>query len=174
MPTVPTHAVAAVAIGTVFPRSRVPAAYWAYGAVCAMLPDADVIGFRLGVHYGDFLGHRGFTHSLSFAAVLALGVVLATRGGPGAGLRWLYLFLATASHGLLDACTDGGRGVALLAPFDNARYFFPFRPIVVSPIGVHDFLSSNVGPVLGSELQWVWLPSLILAAVGTVVTWRRP
>ena len=38
-----------------------------------------------------------------------------------------------ASHGVLDALTDGGSGVAFLAPFDDTRYFFPWRPIRVSP-----------------------------------------
>jgi inner membrane protein len=38
------------------------------GAVCAALPDIDVIGFRFGIDYGALLGHRGFTHSLAFAA----------------------------------------------------------------------------------------------------------
>ena len=39
-----------------------------------------------------------------------------------------------ASHGVLDALTDGGPGVAFLAPFDDTRYFFPWRPIRVSPL----------------------------------------
>lgn len=148
--------------------------YWVVGAVCAVAPDADVIGFRLGVRYGDFLGHRGFTHSLFFAALLAVAVVAAApAGGPGVGLRALYLFLATASHGLLDAFTDGGLGVALLAPFDNARYFFPVRPIAVSPIGLGGAFSSSIVPVLASELRWVWLPSALFAAVATLVARRQ-
>jgi hypothetical protein len=45
--------------------------------------------------------------------------------------RWVrpYFFVVTASHGALDAMTDGGLGIAFFAPFDNTRYFFPFRPI---------------------------------------------
>jgi hypothetical protein len=39
---------------------------------CSTIPDLDVMGFRFGIHHGDFWGHRGFTHSLAFAAVLAL------------------------------------------------------------------------------------------------------
>ncbi len=48
---------------------------------------------------------------------------------------WLFLFVATISHGILDALTDGGLGVAFFAPFVNTRYFFPWTPIKVSPIG---------------------------------------
>ena len=39
------------------------------------------------------------------------------------------------SHPLLDAMTDGGLGVALLWPFSNERFFAPWTPIPVSPIG---------------------------------------
>jgi len=35
-----------------------------------------------------------------------------------------YLFLATASHGVLDAMTNGGLGVAFFSPFDNRRSRF--------------------------------------------------
>lgn len=78
---------------------------------------------------------------------------------------WLYLFLATASHALLDAMTTGGKGVAFFSPFDNARYFLPWRPIQVSPIGVEKFFSNRGLRVLESELLWVFLPSLVLILV---------
>jgi inner membrane protein len=171
MPTIPTHAVAAVAIGCAFPREVVDARWLAAGAVCAMLPDADVIGFRLGVHYGDFLGHRGFSHSLFFAAVLALAASALPIASGHRRMLWLFLFLATASHGLLDALTDGGLGIAVFAPFDNSRYFFPVRPIAVSPIGLRGFVSGGGLSVILSEAVWVWLPSALLAIGG--LAWRR-
>ena len=40
-----------------------------------------------------------------------------------------------ASHGVLDAFTDGGKGIALLWPMTAERFFFPWRPIPVAPIG---------------------------------------
>jgi inner membrane protein len=165
MPTILSHAVAALGIGTAFFGRKAPGHVLALGAVCSMLPDADVIGFRLGVRYGDLLGHRGLSHSLVFAATLAaLAMPLARSAeGPRWGRLWTYLFLATASHGLLDALTDGGLGVAFFAPFDATRYFFPFRPIEVSPIGP-GFFSKQGLMVIASEMLWVWLPSLALAA----------
>ena len=36
-----------------------------------MLPDADVAGLYLGVDYGHWLGHRGFSHSLTGLATNA-------------------------------------------------------------------------------------------------------
>jgi inner membrane protein len=35
--------------------------------------------------------------------------------------------------------TDGGLGVALLWPFTMRRYFLPWRPIPVAPIGMAFF-----------------------------------
>jgi inner membrane protein len=131
--------------------------------VCAALP--DVVGFRLGIHYDDLLGHRGLTHSLAFAAVLGAVViwVVFPRGAPGWSRRalWLYLFIATASHGFLDALTDGGLGVAFFSPFSNARYFFPVHPVLVSPIGIRAFASAEGLSVLFSEIRWMWLPSVL-------------
>ncbi|MCA8967543.1 MAG: metal-dependent hydrolase, partial [Planctomycetes bacterium] len=85
----------------------------------------------------------------------------------------VFLFLATASHGLLDAFTDGGLGIALLAPFSSMRWFAPWRPIAVAPIGVGAFFSEWGLRVMVSELRWVWLP--VLAVAGPVAWWRwRP
>jgi inner membrane protein len=171
-----SHAAAGLALGAVFWRPGVPARYWVLGAALAALPDVDSIGFRFGVAYGDVLGHRGLTHSLAFAAVLSAAVVVvAFPGGDAAGpvprwQLWLYLFLATASHGVLDALTNGGLGVAFFAPFENGRYFFPFTPIEVSPISVRAFFTQRGVRVLASELVWVWLPSIVFAAA---VLWLR-
>jgi inner membrane protein len=140
------------------PRARVITA----GIVCSVLPDVDVVGFFAGVSYGDLLGHRGLTHSLPFAAIVAVAVALLFfRGAAWAPARpriVAYLFVATASHGVLDALTDGGLGVAFLAPFDATRSFLPFRPVVVSPIGIAEFFTPRALPVRGSEVVWIVLP----------------
>jgi hypothetical protein len=56
------------------PRWPVAAAW----SALALLPDADVIGFPLGIHYEAPLGHRGATHSIVFA--LAAGLVVLALG----------------------------------------------------------------------------------------------
>lgn len=170
MPTILSHAVAALGIGTAVFGRKASGRVLALGAVCSMLPDADVIGFSLGIRYGDLLGHRGLSHSLLFAVALAiLATPLArSKDGPGWGKLWTYLFLATASHGLLDALTNGGLGVAFFAPFDKTRYFFPFRPIQVSPIGP-GFFSRQGMVVIASELLWIWLPTLALVGIRTTL-----
>jgi inner membrane protein len=169
MASIFSHALAALALGTVVRSDEPqPVRFWMLGAICAAAPDADVITFKLGVPYGDMLGHRGLTHSLLVAALAAALVVKLAFPKSRAGVMrqlWVFFFVATASHGVLDALTDGGVGVAFLAPFSNARYFFPWRPIRVSPIGIGPFLSHRGLSVLASELRWIWAPSAILASM---------
>ena len=103
------------------------------------------------------------THSLLFAAVIA--VIMAFRFGPARAERLklaLLLFVITASHGVLDALTNGGLGVAFFSPFDTRRYFFPWTPIQVSPIGASGFFSPRGINVLWSEIVWVWGPAIVL------------
>ena len=108
--------------------------------VLAMLPDADVVGFRFGVRYEDLLGHRGISHSLLFALATSAVAFAALRSltpeRRGLLSLGLGLFLAAVSHPLLDMLTDGGLGVAFFAPFSAERFFFPWSPIPVSPIGI--------------------------------------
>jgi inner membrane protein len=163
-------------LGTCFYRPSEARAALLLGALCSAIPDLDVIGFRFGVHYGDFWGHRGFTHSLAFAAVLAaLAATVALPRGTDRARRvrlLAYLFLATASHGVLDAMTDGGLGVAFFSPFDNSRYFLPWTPIQVSPIGIGRFFTARGLPVLESEFLWIWIPSALLAGTALLL-WAR-
>ncbi|MGD0223144.1 MAG: metal-dependent hydrolase [Terriglobia bacterium] len=135
------------------------------------MPDLDVIGFHFGVRYGDVMGHRGFTDSLLFAALLAglITIAFVRQRQVSPWRLLLYLFLATASHGILDAMTNGGLGVAFFSPFTNARFFFPFHPIRVSPIGVGRFFSARGLAVVKSEALWLWLPSAAIFAVLTFV-----
>lgn len=134
-------------------------------ATCAMLPDVDAIGFAFGVPYDSLLGHRGLTHSIAFAVLAGLVVGMFAFGKRPTRLGRLqlilYFTLVTLSHPLLDALTNGGLGVALLAPFSAERYFFPLRPIEVSPIGMR-FFSERGLEVLASEVVWVWLPGLLI------------
>jgi inner membrane protein len=161
MPSIFTHAVAGLAMArTSAPRDyrwKLPSA----AALSAMVPDLDAIGHMAGVPYESFWGHRGFTHSIVFA--LVWGALLAWLFfRKSTWLAWLLIALATVSHPLLDMCTNGGLGCALFAPFDNARLFFPWRPIKVAPLGVGAFFSAHGWAVLRSEMVWVWLPSAVV------------
>ncbi|HEX8845627.1 MAG TPA: metal-dependent hydrolase [Pyrinomonadaceae bacterium] len=166
MPSLFTHAAAALALGKASSGEKRPVRFWVLSALCAVLPDADFVSLAFRVQRGSLFGHRGITHSLLFALLLALLVVsLFFKGARVFSKKWwaltIYFFAATASHGLLDMLTNGGSGVALFAPFDETRYFFPWRPIEVSPLGFR-FFSTRGLTVLKSELLWVWVPSLAL------------
>lgn len=172
MPTIFTHAFVAAGLGRILTTGRQPARFWGLTALCAILPDFDAVTFRLGIPYASMWGHRGFTHSLVFAALT--GLLLAYLAWPRTAARprlplALWFAAATATHPLLDMLTDGGLGVALLAPFSAERFFLPWRPVRVSPIG-GGFFSARGLLTLLSELLWLWLPTLL--AVG-LVTWRR-
>jgi inner membrane protein len=126
----------------------------------ALLPDLDVITFGK-IPYTHPFGHRGFTHSIVFAVVWA--TVLAFIFTKTKRKRFfLVLFIATLSHGILDAFTTGGKGVGFLIPFNNERFFFPWKVIQVSPIGISEFFSSWGIKVLLSELKYLGIPCLIV------------
>ena len=137
----------------------------AWWSALSLLPDADVIGFSLGVEYGDPWGHRGATHSLTFAIALAaaLGLVAPKFRLPRVR-TWLIATAVLVSHGLLDTMTDGGLGCALLWPFDLTRYFAPWRPIPVAPIGLVFFSPDGL---------FVALTELILFAPVMMFALRR-
>jgi len=133
--------------------------------VASMLPDIDAIGFWLGVPYGSTFGHRGFTHSIVFAVLIGIvGLCLGPLSGVKRAVAFAGLFLSTISHGFLDAMTTGGLGVAFFSPFSNERFFFEWRVIQVSPIGVTSFFSEWGVRVLESEIVYVWLPCSLIAA----------
>ena len=72
MPTIVTHGFFAALLGKSFAAGQMPARFWLLSPLCSILPDADVLGFPLGISYDNVLGHRGLSHSLAFALVLSL------------------------------------------------------------------------------------------------------
>jgi inner membrane protein len=177
MPTVLTHVLVGAAAGkTAWPGPR----RWRFltvMVVLSVLPDLDVLGLRLGIPYEAFLGHRGFLHSLPFAALASVTAALVGFRDvrPFSG-RWWGLagcfFGVMALHDLLDAMTDGGLGIALFSPFDTTRYFLPWRPIRVSPIGMRAFLSRRGLATLLSEVYWLWLPAWTVCLTAWLVRRR--
>lgn len=166
-----SHAVVALALVKAHDPRSVPRRLWGLSILCSILPDADLVGFAFGIDYGDPLGHRGLTHSLCAALVVSAVVVKAgfpevARWSRGWWILMTHFFLVTASHGFLDAMTDGGLGVAFFAPFDRTRYFLPWTPVKVSPIGLMEFFTPIGWEVLRSEILWIWIPAGLIVLAG--------
>lgn len=177
MPTIFSHAVFAAATGKSFFPKPISMWFWFLAAVCAMIPDADVIVAGLiGAERGSMFAHRGFTHSIMFAVIFGgiVAFIASKLLKTGVAFPKLFVFfaLATFSHPLLDMLTNGGSGVALFAPFSNERYFFPWRFVEVSPIGFGFFTERGLN-VIQSEIIWIWLPALIILITTTIIRKMR-
>jgi inner membrane protein len=161
MPTIFTHAAigfvaAKVSAEVTGPNPRIVVAAMALAA----LPDADAL-FISVVPYSSPLGHRGLTHSLAFAAMAGVLVAaLFSKAGwakpHSFGSLAMLFVLVTASHGFFDAMTDGGLGIAFFAPFNNARYFLPWRPIPVAPLTLEGLMTPRGLRVIGWEAGLFW------------------
>jgi inner membrane protein len=176
MPSIFSHAVFATAIGRASEPGILPLRFWVLTAACSMLPDIDAVGFAFGIRYNSIFGHRGLTHSIAFAVFTGVIVGSLVFRNQNIGIKTrvliLYFSLVTLSHPLLDALTNGGYGVALLAPFSGKRYFAPWRPIEVSPIGLEFFGAQGLAVFL-SEITWIWIPSLLVLLLAVMIRRMR-
>lgn len=155
-----THFIVGASLAWPFAESR---GVWLTAGVIAAAPDLDVYSMAaFDIPYNSFFGHRGFFHSPFF---LIIACMLLARGNMKLGALWSA---AAITHPLLDMLTNGGLGVMLLVPFSEARLFFPWHPIQVSPIGIGRFVSA-AGPVLRSE----WPFCLAAVALAGLARWSR-
>jgi hypothetical protein len=110
-----SHAVAALSLGLASTDRRCLSAF---GSRVRCARFAGYRCDRLSFWYSlwRFLGSSRFTHSLLFAGLVSgtAAALLVRRGMTAMSdfALFAYLFLATASHGVLDAMTKGGLGVA--------------------------------------------------------------
>ena len=168
------HIISAVGIGSVFPADNMTPKVFLIGSVSAALPDVDVLSNYFGIWGLDMLGHRGITHSISFALVwTAVLLIVFHRQSLVKPMLSLYYFICTVSHGLLDGLTTGGDGIAYFAPFSSYRTHLPWHVIQVSPLGVQNFFSEWGVKVILSEFFWIALPSLFLILTSSLIRkWR--
>jgi len=171
VPTIITHSIVGICSAMSVKEKSIPIRFWFFSILCPCIPDADVIGFKLGISYSNVLGHRGFSHSLFFAFVFSFLVssLFLKRDNNFFSksylFYWLYFLFLTASHGILDTLTNGGLGIALLSPFSNQRFFFWNTPIKVSPISLKAFINKKTLTIIKSEILWVWFPFIIATAL---------
>lgn len=172
MPTIFLHTIFAVVTAKAGLKKSDSYWFWFLIAGCAVIPNADVVSYSFGVERGGMFAHRGFTHSIVFAVLFGAFIAfpLTNFCKPEYLLQNSLSFfsLAVFSHPLLDMLTDGGPGIALLAPFSNERFFFPWRPVEVSPIGLR-FFSDRGLTVIFSEIIWIWLPAFGILTFGKII-----
>jgi inner membrane protein len=134
MPTV-GHLALGLAAARLQPGSRGLVPRLALYALLGAAPDLDLVPIALGWERFVPLGHRGATHSLAVAAVVAAAVAFAWPG-TSRQRTWLFAFLAMASHGLVDPLVAGSYGPALLWPFTDVRFTWGgFQPLPETPVG---------------------------------------
>ncbi|CNL28167.1 MULTISPECIES: metal-dependent hydrolase [Yersinia] len=163
MPTIITHAAVPLCIGVGLGKKTIPPALLLTGIVFSIIPDLDVLSFKLGIAYANAFGHRGFTHSLLFAFSLPALALLFRRyfNTSFSRIGW-FLTLSLLSHSVLDSLTTGGMGVGWLWPWSQERFFAPVQVIKVAPFQLGQYFKPNGIAVIKSELWWVWGPGVIL------------
>ena len=169
------HAFVACTLGKCFYEGRQPVKFWLISAFCANAPDLDMIfyWFRLAPQ-SSLLGHRIFFHSISFAVLLGLLITIIffreikTYSKPWYK-TWIFLTIATASHGILDALTYWGPGIAFFSPFDNTGYLCPCAPVPAT--GPSTFFTPRIIIHLACEIVWFWGGSLVILAI--VILFRK-
>lgn len=139
MPSSLSHAMVAVTLGSLVAPRNLLRPFLIIGATCAVVPDIDAIGRPFYGAAGDVQalgGHRGFTHSITFAALLgvvASSVTVIDRGWTGQRVRFgVFVAIATALHGVLDLFTSIGAitsPVQFLSPFSTQGYAISRHPI---------------------------------------------
>lgn len=139
-------------------------------ALLATWPDLDLVTFVFERRPPDVLAHGGITHALwtaAMAAVLAVAVVFRE-------LRWgsrdwkrvlLYFAAAASSHGIVDAMTANEHGVALFAPFLDARVASPWKLLPALQTGLQEALGFVGLLVVANELLYVVLPVAIAVMI---------
>lgn len=172
MPTILTHAAVPLALGIGLGERIVQRRLLAAGVAASMLPDLDVLAFRFNIAYTDNFGHRGASHSIALAILVALVAMMFAQRLQSSRLKtFLFIGVVCASHGVLDTFTNGGNGVALLWPFSGQRIFAPWQAIEVSPLSLSRVFSGRGLEVLESEFVLVWLPAI--AVCGALILFRR-
>jgi inner membrane protein len=170
MATILSHSVVGLTLATIAPCKK----DYRFYTIMSLLPviaDLDCVGFVLRVPYSSLWGHRGMTHSILFSVFVAFAAVLLFERRQVFRekiMRLSLYFLAAISHPLLDACTNGGLGVAFFSPYDQVRYFFPWRPIQVSPLGFGFFTERGLA-VLINEAFWIIGPCLVIITLHQVL-----
>src|SRR5688572_32161473 len=144
MPTILSHPAVPLAVGLGLGSRVISRRLLAAGVFFSIVPDFDVYAHLVPFGFVAGISHRVVTHSLVFALLCALfAALIAPRLETPRLTAFWFVALATASHGFLDAFTNGGTGIEFFWPFHKEGYFMPVQPIEVSPLGILPFFSER-------------------------------
>jgi len=175
MPSFLTHPAVPLTLGVALGPKTAPPALIIAGVAVSILPDLDMLTYVMGIPLSHEYGHRGFSHSILFAVLVAfLGAYLLRVYKIPWHVTACFLFISAVSHGILDAFTNGGHGILFFWPWSETRYFSFHRVIEVSPIHFERMLPNRIKNVLLSELLWIWLPLTIIGLSGAFARKRIP
>jgi inner membrane protein len=163
-----------VARGAFAPLPRLERRLVIVAAVCACLPDLDVLSYVFEVRASEPLGHRGLSHSIFVAVAVALVAAIAFFrslgiGSPAWRRAFAFLLGATVSHGVIDAATKADVGVALLAPFASDRYTSPLVLIPSTQLGLNEYFGWWGLLTVTNEALYVLAPIALVVAFASAV-----
>lgn len=138
-----THVVLGACIGEALEGKKLGRRAMLWGAAIQSLPDIDFVASFWMSTSSNLLAHRGFTHSILFAVIMApLLALVAERIHRPHNVplkKWILFFgIEISVHLLLDCCNAYGTG--LFEPFSHAR-------VSLNAIFVADPLFS-IGPAI--------------------------
>ncbi len=172
MPTILTHTAVPLALGLGLGSKVISRPLLLAGVIASVIPDLDVLAFRLNIHYSDILGHRGFSHSILFALIIALAAMALSHQLRSTPDNRIYIRGDFSGVSWASGYVYKWRsGVALWWPWTNERFFAPWQVIEVSSLSLHRVFSERGLAVLQSEFLWVWVPAIFLA-IGLLVIRR--
>lgn len=150
MPSSIAHASVAVLLRPVFGDRVATDRILATAGIVAALIDVDAIGRPF--HLGDIAwlgGHRAVTHSVFLAIAFGVVAVLWRARHDSrkiAVATGVYFGPVLLSHGVLDAFTTYGEGVAFFAPLSMTRWKSSWQPF------------SGILP----EMLLLWMPAYVV------------
>ncbi|MFA0962743.1 metal-dependent hydrolase [Roseivirga sp. BDSF3-8] len=141
-----------------------------WGAVAGTIPDLDVIANNFLNDLQALLFHRGFSHSLFFALLMApllawLAITIHGRGRATLRQWTIMFFWCLFTHPLLDIFTN--YGTQLLYPLWDARIAFNTISIV-DPLYTLPLLVTFVAVLIIKNRQKRWRWTMVCLAISHV------
>ncbi|MEP0548976.1 MAG: metal-dependent hydrolase [Rhodothermales bacterium] len=168
-----TQAVLGAAVGEATLGRKVGRKALGWGALAGTLPDLDIVAYPFLDPVGELVFHRGPTHALLFAPLVAplLGYAVwrlyRARSSPAADVGWrgwtALFFWCLFTHPLLDTLTV--YGTQLFRPFSDLPAAVPAL-FIIDPLFTLPLIVAVVGGLIVRDAERRWR----LAVVGLTLS----